>query len=405
LFLNLAKVLRTTSSKSAHLAVMEMGKTIKEAKAEVEKCAWVCEYYAEHASDFSKSETILSDAGKSYVTWQPLGAVLAIMPWNFPYWQVFRFAVPTLMAGNTGILKHASNVTGCSLFIHELFKEAGFPENVFQSVIADANGVEALIADPIVKAVTLTGSEAAGMKVASTAGRYLKKTVLELGGSDPFVVLDDADLEEASSFAVKSRLINNGQSCIAAKRFIVTEKVYDEFLSLFIKKIQLLKTGDPMLEVTEIGPMARPDLVEGLEKQVAQSVQLGAKIVCGCKRDLSNPNLYLPGILTEVKPGMPAYNEELFGPVASVIRVQDEEEALHVANDTPYGLAGSVWTKDIAKGEKFALAIEAGSVFVNGMVKSDPRLPFGGTKISGYGRELSLLGIREFVNAKTVWVK
>lgn len=405
LFLSLARVLRASSEKAASIAVNEMGKTIREARAEVEKCAWLCEYYAENASLFLKNDEIASDAGKSYVTWQPLGAILAIMPWNFPYWQVFRFAVPALMAGNTGILKHASNVSGCSLFIQELFKEAGFPDHVFQSVVTDAKGVEALIADPVVKAVTLTGSEAAGMKVAATAGHYLKKTVLELGGSDPFVVLEDADLEEASTFAVKSRVINNGQSCIAAKRFIVTEKVYDAFLKLFTAKIQLLKTGDPMLDTTDIGPMSRPDLLEGLEAQVAQSIKSGAVVVCGCKRAEQNSNLYIPGILSEVKSGMPAYDEELFGPVAAVIRVKDEAEALKVANDTPYGLAGSVWTKDKARGEKFALAVEAGSVFVNGMVKSDPRLPFGGVKLSGYGRELSLLGIHEFVNAKTVWIK
>lgn len=388
-------------SKYARIISTEMGKVLREAEEEIEKCANVCYYYAEHASSFLEDKQIQTDASKSYVAWQPLGTVLAIMPWNFPFWQVFRFAAPSLMAGNVGVLKHASNVTQCSLAIESIFREAGFPEGIFQSLLIGSDKVDPIIADDRIAAVTLTGSEFAGTKVAATAGKNLKKTVLELGGSDPFIVLDDADLELAAKVATQSRMRNAGQSCIAAKRFIVLEKVYDEFLSKFESNVRALRQGNPLLPETTTGPLARVDLAEDVEKQLKKSVAVGAQIAIGGDRSGAN---FQPTILNHVKAGMPAFDEELFGPVASMIRVRNEDEATSVANHNRYGLGASVWTRDKEKGERVALQIESGNVFVNSLMRSDQRLPFGGIKKSGYGRELSELGIKEFMNAKTVYI-
>jgi succinate-semialdehyde dehydrogenase/glutarate-semialdehyde dehydrogenase len=389
----------------AGLITLEMGKLASEAKAEVEKCAWVCDYYAGNAEVFLADELIDTDAGKSYVAYQPLGTVLAVMPWNFPFWQVFRFAAPGLMAGNTGLLKHASNVPQCALAIEEVFNRAGFPAGVFRTLMISATQVEDVIADPRVHAVTLTGSEPAGRKVASTAGGQLKKSVLELGGSDAFVVLEDADLDAAAKVGASARLLNCGQSCIAAKRFIVVDAVADAFLEKLKQNMSTLKIGDPADEDTGIGPMARADLREELQRQVDDSIAAGAVAALGCKPEEGEGYYYPPSILDRVQPGMRAWTEELFGPVAIFIRAKDEEDALRIANDSRFGLGGSVWTADSERGEHFALRMESGSTFVNGMVKSDPRLPFGGIKASGYGRELATHGIREFVNAKTVWIK
>ncbi len=400
-----AAELRRNTAHYAGLITREMGKLIGEARSEAEKCAWVCEYYAEHAAEFLRDESIATDAGSSYVAYPPLGTVLAIMPWNFPLWQVFRFAAPALMAGNTAVLKHASNVPQCALAIEKIFETAGFPSGVFRTLLISAARTEKVIADPRIHAVTLTGSEAAGRKVAAAAGAQLKKTVLELGGSDAFVVLEDADLEQAASVGVASRFLNNGQSCIAAKRFILVDAIAGDYIALFKRKAQALKIGDPALEETQLGPMARANLRDELHRQVADSVAAGAKPVLGCEPVPGRGNFYRPSILDEVKPGMRAYEEELFGPVAIVIRARDEEDALRIANDNRYGLGGSVWTRDARKGERFARRMQSGSAFVNGLVKSDPRLPFGGIKASGYGRELSIHGIREFVNVKTVWIR
>jgi succinate-semialdehyde dehydrogenase/glutarate-semialdehyde dehydrogenase len=400
-----AEVLRTRLDHFAGLISLEMGKPIKESKAEIEKCAWVCEYYADNAEVFLANDNIESDAGKSYVAYLPLGTILAVMPWNFPFWQVFRFAAPGLMAGNTGVLKHASNVPQCALAIEQVFVEAGFPQGVFRTLMISASQVKAVIEDPRVHAVTLTGSEPAGRQVAATAGASIKKSVLELGGSDAFVVLHDADLEAAATVGASSRFLNNGQSCIAAKRFIVVEAVADEFLSLFKQKIQALKVGDPMSETTDLGPMSRRDLRDELHKQVQDSIAQGAVAALGCEPVEGPGAYYQASILDNVAPGVRAYEEELFGPVAIVIRARNEDDALHIANDSRFGLGGSVWTNDSQRGERFALGMESGSTFVNGLVKSDPRLPFGGTKASGYGRELSTHGIHEFVNAKTIWIK
>jgi succinate-semialdehyde dehydrogenase / glutarate-semialdehyde dehydrogenase len=389
----------------ATLMVLEMGKPIKEAIAEIEKCAQACEFYADKASDFLADESIQSDASSSFVTYQPLGCVLAIMPWNFPFWQVFRFAAPAIMAGNVGILKHASNVPQCALAIEQVFFKSGFPEGIFQSLLIGASKVEYLIRNPIVKAVTLTGSERAGSEVASLAGKHIKKSVLELGGSDPFIVLKDADLELASSFAVRSRMINTGQSCIAAKRFIVVKEIADAFTEKMIRKMKKLKMGNPMDESTEVGTIAREDLVQPLLDQISKSIAKGAKLALGGDRPEMKGAFLSPAILTNVKPGMPAYEEEIFGPVASIIVAEDENDAIRIANDSRYGLGASIWTQDQTRGRQLARMIESGCVFINGMVKSDQRLPFGGIKNSGYGRELSAVGIREFVNVKTVWVK
>jgi succinate-semialdehyde dehydrogenase/glutarate-semialdehyde dehydrogenase len=400
-----AAVLRERQADYARLMTLEMGKPVKEARAEVEKCAWACEHYAGHGARFLADEAIASDAGRSYVAWLPLGTVLAVMPWNFPFWQVFRFAAPGLMAGNTALLKHASNVPQCALAIEDIFRRAGFPDDVFRTLLIEGAQAEALIGDPRIQAVTLTGSEPAGRKVAAAAGAAIKKTVLELGGSDAFVVLEDADLEQAASVGVQSRYLNGGQSCIAAKRFILVEPIAEQFLALFQRKAAALKQGDPGREETRIGPMARADLRDELHAQVRDSIAAGAVAALGCE-PLPGPGVYYKvSILDRVRPGMRAYEEELFGPVAIVIRVRDEDQALAVANDHRYGLGGSVWTRDSARGERFARRMQSGASFVNGLVKSDPRLPFGGIKASGYGRELSVLGIREFVNAKTVWIK
>jgi succinate-semialdehyde dehydrogenase/glutarate-semialdehyde dehydrogenase len=400
-----ADILRRNADKYARTMAIEMGKPIVEGRAEVEKCAMVCEFYADNAQAFLADEQATSDATKSYVAFRPIGAVLAVMPWNFPFWQVFRFAAPALMAGNVGLLKHASNVPRCALQIEEVFIEAGFPVNVFRSLMIGSAQVSAVIEHPAVKAVTLTGSDIAGRKVAAKAGEMLKKTVLELGGSDPFIVLADADLDEATTVAVKSRCINSGQSCIAAKRFIIVDAVYDAFLEKFRAKMAALVVGDPLDEGTQIGPQAREDLMLELHAQVADSAKLGASVVLGGEPLPGKGCFYPPTILADLKPGMPGYDQETFGPVASVFRVADAQEALAVANGSEFGLGASVWTKDSARGEELAGQVESGAVFVNGMVKSDPRLPFGGVKLSGYGRELSDYGIKEFCNIQTIWIK
>ena len=399
-----AAVLRNNIDRYARTISMEMGKIITEARGEVEKCAWVCEYYADNAENFLKDEIIETDASRSFVAFQPMGIVLAGMPWNFPFWQVFRFAAPALMAGNAGILKHASNVPGSALAIEEVFHEAGFPNNIFRTLLVSARKVENIIKNPLVKAVTLTGSEPAGMQVASTAGRELKKTVLELGGSDPFIVLKDADIPACVLTSAQARMLNVGQSCIAAKRFIVVESRVKEFEEQQTAIMTQLKVGDPLDESTKVGPMARLDLLEELDEQVQKSIKLGARLLCGGKKADGPGAFYLPTVLADVKKGMPAYDEETFGPVSAIIPVKDAEEAVRVANDSEFGLGGSVWSRDIKKAEEVARRIETGAMFVNGMTKSDPRLPFGGVKKSGYGRELSHYGIKEFVNIKTIWI-
>jgi succinate-semialdehyde dehydrogenase/glutarate-semialdehyde dehydrogenase len=401
-----AAVLRNRKEEFAKIMTMEMGKPIAQARAEAEKCAWVCDYYAENAEKFLMEEEVRTDASKSFISYEPLGVVLAVMPWNFPFWQVFRFAAPNLMAGNAGILKHSSNVTGCALAIEGIFKEAGFPENLFRTLIISSKKVSSVIENKFVKAVTLTGSTAAGISVAKNAGAQLKKSVLELGGSDPYLVLEDADLDSAAETCVNSRLLNGGQSCIAAKRFIVVEKIYNDFEKLFLKKMKSKKMGDPFDEENNLGPQARNDLRDELHQQVVKSVKMGASLLLGGKIPVGKGAYYPPTILTDVKPGMPAYDEELFGPVAAVIKVKDEEEGIKVANDTVFGLGAAVFTNDILRGENIAKKyLNSGSCFVNEFVKSDPRLPFGGIKESGYGRELSVFGIREFVNIKTVYIK
>ncbi|MDP2625211.1 MAG: NAD-dependent succinate-semialdehyde dehydrogenase [Candidatus Peregrinibacteria bacterium] len=405
LMMKAAEHLRAHKSEYGKVMTLEMGKPITEAEAEVEKSAWVCEYYAENAAAFLKNDVRESDATKSYIRFAPLGVVLAVMPWNFPFWQVFRFAAPGLMAGNVGVLKHASNVPECALMIEKVFRESGFPEGCFQTLLIGSSKVEAVIENDIVKAVTLTGSTTAGSKVAAIAGRNLKKTVLELGGSDPFIVLSDVDVEACAIGAMKGRLLNAGQSCIAAKRFIVLEDVADEFEKAYAEKTQNMIVGDPMDPTTQVGPMSRADLRDELHEQVKKSIEMGAKVLAGGKPVDGPGAFYEPTLLTNVTKGMPVYDEETFGPVAAIIRVKSVEEAIEVANDTPFGLGGSVWGNDLKLAEEVALQIEAGAVFVNGIVKSDPRLPFGGLKKSGYGRELSEHGMHEFVNVQTVWVK
>lgn len=400
-----AAVLRRNKEEYARVMALEMGKPIGDGRGEVEKCAWVCEFYADNAEKFLSEESVESDGSKAYVAFRPIGTVLAVMPWNFPFWQVFRFAAPALMAGNTGVLKHSSNVPRCALAIEDVFRQAGFPDNVFRTLMIGSRQVEAVIENERIKAVTLTGSDIAGRKVAAKAGQMLKKTVMELGGSDPFIVLEDANIEEAATIGAKARCINSGQSCIAAKRFIVVDAVYDRFIERFKETMAALKVGDPLEEATQVGPQAREDLMYELHGQVEASVAKGARVLLGGAPLDRKGYFYPPTILADLKPGMTAYHEELFGPVASVIRVRDEKEAVTVANSSPFGLGGSVWTADNNRGEAVAGQVEAGAVFVNGMVKSDPRLPFGGVKISGYGRELSHYGIKEFVNIQTVWVK
>ena len=399
-----ADILLDDKDRYASLMTLEMGKPVREARAEIEKCASVCLYYADNAQDFLKNEPAKTDAHESYVRFDPLGTVLAIMPWNFPFWQVFRFAAPTLMAGNTGLLKHASNVPQCALAIEEVFTKAGFAEGIFQTLLVESDAVEAIINDNRVQAVTLTGSEGAGAKVGAQAGKALKKTVLELGGSDAFIVLQDANLDAAAKTAAKSRMINTGQSCIAAKRFIVAEQIAEEFTEKMKRHMLALQPGDLQNEVTDYGPMAREDLAEELLKQVQKSVDKGAKIICGGNRP-GKPGAYFnPTILANVTPGMPAFDEEMFGPVAAIITANSEQHAIELANQSCYGLGASVWTENTARAQEMARQIEAGAVFINALVKSDPRMPFGGIKRSGYGRELSYFGIREFVNQKTVWV-
>lgn len=401
---NMARVLRDNLEQYARLITMEMGKIITESRGEIEKCAWLCEYYAENTESMLKPEPFQTDAGKSYVRFDPSGIIFGIMPWNFPFWQVFRAAVPTIMAGNTFLLKHAPNVTGAAKAIEEIFLKAGFPEDVFRILVIPVELSENVIAHPWVEGVTLTGSLRAGASVAALAGKHLKKSVLELGGSDPYIVLKDSELNSSCNTGVCSRMLNAGQVCISAKRFIVEERVFDQFVSGQKELLEKMILGDPMDDKTEMGPMARLDLLENIDKQVNESVKMGAKLLTGGHRLYPDKLFYAPTLLVDVKKGMPVWDEETFGPVSVVIPAKDPDDAVRIANDTPYGLGASLWTKDLELAEKMAAQIESGAVFINSMTKSDPRLPFGGTKRSGYGRELAYLGIREFVNAKTVWI-
>lgn len=400
-----ADVLESHKEEWARLMAIEMGKPIGAGRAEIEKCAWVCRYYGEEAEEMLADRPIAADRSRSYIRHEPLGPVLAVMPWNFPYWQVFRFAAPGLCAGNTGILKHASNVSGSALAIEQVFTDAGFPQGVFTTLLIPGSRVSEILANPKVVAATLTGSDPAGRAVAAQAGSLLKKTVLELGGSDPYLVLEDADLESSATACAASRLINAGQSCIAAKRFIVLEAVLEPWLEIFVAKMAAARMGDPLDETTQIGPQARFDLRDELADQVRRSVAAGAELLLGGEVPEGPGAFYPPTVLAGVSKGMPAYDEEIFGPVAAVIRAAGEEEAIAIANDTQFGLGAAVFTGDAARGERIAAErLEAGACFVNALVASDPRLPFGGIKTSGYGRELSDLGIREFVNQKTVVV-
>lgn len=402
----IAKSLKENKQELGELMSTEMGKPLSQSIGEIEKCAWVCEYYAENAEDFLSDDSVETDASKSYVTFNPLGTVLSIMPWNFPFWQLFRFAAPALMAGNAVILSHSENVTGCALEIEKIIHTSGIPADLFRTILVQNENMKPVIQHNGIAAVTLTGSTRAGKIVASQAGEALKKTVLELGGSDPSIILADANLKQAAESCVNSRTLNSGQSCIAAKRFVVVEEVYDEFVSEFKNLMESKKVGDPFDEATDIGPMAREDLRDGLHEQVQKSIEAGANCILGGEKPGAAGSFYPVTILENLTKGMPAYDEELFGPVASIIKVQDEEEAVQVANDSIYGLGASIYSKDVEKAEKIAAEqLEAGCCFVNEFVKSDPRLPFGGIKQSGYGRELGLYGIREFVNTKTVYVK
>ena len=401
-----ADVLRERKREYAETMTREMGKPITQAVGEVEKCAWVCDYYAERAGEHLQDERIGGEPGaKTYARYEPLGVVLAVMPWNYPFWQVFRFAAPALAAGNVGVLKHASNVPGCALAIQDVFDRAGFPEGAFSALLVDSGDVDGVIRDDRVRAVTLTGSNPAGEAVASTAGEEIKKTVLELGGSDPFVVLDDADVETAAETAAQARNLNSGQSCIAAKRHIVHEDVHEDFVRKFVEKVKELTVGDPAEEDTDVGPQARGDLRDELHAQVKASVEAGATLETGGEIPDRDGYYYPPTVLTDVPEACPAANEEVFGPVAAVFRVSDEDEAIELANSSRYGLGASVWTEDLGRGEELTRRIDAGMTFVNALVRSDPRLPFGGVKESGYGRELAADGIREFTNKKTVWIQ
>jgi len=399
-----AKVLRAKKEELAILITSEMGKRIAEAEAEVEKCAWVCEYYAEHAETMLADEAIETDGQRSMAVFQPIGPVLAVMPWNYPFWQVFRFAAPALMAGNAGLLKHASNVQGCALAIEKVFIEAGFPANIFRSLIIGSSKVEEIIANPKVRAVSLTGSEYAGSQVAAAAGKYLKKSVLELGGSDPCIVLEDANLNEAANVGVQSRMLTSGQTCIAAKRFIVVESVASQFLSKVKAEMERYQPGDPMKRATMLAPLAGRNFVEDVHRQVMESVKMWAKIEFGGIIPVEGC-FYPSTLITNVTADMPVFKEETFGPVVAFIVVKDETEAISVANNSLFGLGAAIWTGNVERGESIARQIEAGAVFINGLVKSDPRLPFGGIKNSGYGHELSHYGIKEFCNIKSVWVK
>ncbi|NPD46678.1 MULTISPECIES: NAD-dependent succinate-semialdehyde dehydrogenase [unclassified Lentimicrobium] len=404
LMLALAQELRKNQEEYASIISLEMGKPIMESLGEVGKSAWVCEYYANEAEQMLKDEILESDTKESFVSFEPMGVILAVMPWNFPFWQVFRFAAPALMAGNVGLLKHASNVMGCAEAIESCFIKAGFPENTFKNLAIGSSKVEAIIKNPHIKATTLTGSEYAGSKVAGTSGSELKKSVLELGGSDPFIVLEDANLEEAAYWGVFSRLLNNGQSCIAAKRFILHEVIADQFLDLIQKEIKNWKIGNPMEKDCKLGPLARPDLLIDLEIQLKDAVDKGAEIIEGGKAISGPGNYFEPTIIKNLTPQMNIYHEETFGPVFSIYIIKNEEEAIIIANESAFGLGASLWTNDKERGVKLARRVESGAVFVNGMTKSDPRLPFGGIKKSGFGRELSHYGIKEFLNIKTIWV-
>ena len=399
-----ASLLRERVARYAELMTLEMGKTIVSAEAEVEKCAWVCEYYADNAKRFLADEQVETDAAQSWIAYEPLGPVLAVMPWNFPFWQVFRFAAPALMAGNVGLLKHASNVPGCALAIEEVFSDAGFPDGAFQTLLVSSKSIDAIIGDDRIRAVTLTGSEAAGRSVGSAAGGAIKNVVLELGGSDPFIVMPSADIARAAATAVTARTICNGQSCIAAKRFIVHRDVAEEFERRFSEGLRALTIGDPMDRKVAVGPLARTEFVDELHDQVERSVAAGARLVTGGKRLERRGYFYEPTLLADVRPGMPAFDEETFGPVAALTTAESIDDAIALANQSRFGLGASAWTSDERERERFARELEAGSVFINGIVKSDPRLPFGGIKASGVGRELAEFGIREFVNIKSVWI-
>jgi succinate-semialdehyde dehydrogenase / glutarate-semialdehyde dehydrogenase len=400
-----AEILETDKQEFARIMTTEMGKPIKGAVQEAEKCALVCRYYAENARRHLADQTVETNATRSFVHFQPLGPVLAVMPWNFPFWQVFRFAAPALMAGNVGLLKHASNVPQCALAIEDIFLRAGFPVGAFQTLLIGSDGVEKVLNDKRVVAATLTGSEAAGRSVASIAGKQIKKTVLELGGSDPFIVMPSADLDQAVTTAVKARTINNGQSCIAAKRFIIASGIYETFERNFVAQMRGLRVGDPMQESTDIGPLATPQILKDLDEQVRKAVASGARVLTGGKQPERSGNFYEPTVLTNISEQSPVYCEEVFGPVALLFRVETTEQAIQLANATTFGLGAAAWTNDPQEQTRFIDELEAGCVFINGMVASDPRLPFGGVKNSGYGRELGEFGIREFVNVKTVWVK
>jgi succinate-semialdehyde dehydrogenase/glutarate-semialdehyde dehydrogenase len=401
-----AEILRHRKSDFAEMMALEMGKPLAQGVSESEKCALACDFYAENAERFLTAEEIQTDASKSFVSYQPIGIVMAIMPWNFPFWQVFRFAAPVLMAGNAGVLKHASNVSGCALQIEQIFRDAGFPSHLFRTLLVGSDKIGPVIEHPLIQAVTLTGSTPAGKSVASKAGALIKKTVLELGGSDPYVVLEDADLEMTVDTCVTSRLINGGQSCIAAKRFIVVQQIRKRFEEMFVEKMKSKRMGDPFESGIDLGPQAKQDLRDDLHQQVQKSIEMGAKVLLGGKVPERKGAYYPPSVLTDVKKGMPAYDEELFGPVAAIISARDEQDAIRIANDSQFGLGAAVFTQDQQRGERIAATqLEAGCCFVNAFVKSDPRLPFGGIKESGYGRELSVFGIREFVNIKTVYVK
>jgi acyl-CoA reductase-like NAD-dependent aldehyde dehydrogenase len=404
LFHRIASYLREHKTELARIATLEMGKPIVESEAEVEKCAWNCDFYADNAEKFLADEPVATNARESYVAFRPLGVVLALMPWNFPYWQVFRFAAPALMAGNTTVLKHASNVSLCALEMEKIFQACGAPAGVFKTVLVPGAETAKLIEDPRIAAITLTGSDVAGASVAATSGHVLKKNVLELGGSDAFIVLEDADLDGAAQMATRARFQNTGQSCIAAKRFIVVEAVADAFEQKFAEATAKLHVGNPLERETQIGPMARGDLRDSLEKQVQASVQMGARVLLGGKPMEGKGYFYEPTIVTGVTPEMPMFREETFGPAAAVIRARDTEHAIELANDSQFGLGGNLWTGDIERGRQLAQHLESGGVFINGMTASDPRLPFGGIKRSGYGRELSSFGIHEFVNIQTVWI-
>ena len=403
--LKAGEILEAEKTGLGRLMTLEMGKTFSSAVAEAAKCASACQYYAENAAKFVADEVIETSATKSYIHYQPLGIVLAVMPWNFPFWQVFRFIAPGLMAGNVGLLKHASNVPQCALKIEEVLVRAGFPTGVFQTLLIGASQVDRILNDPRVAAATLTGSEQAGIQVGVSAAKRIKKVVLELGGSDPFIVMPSANLDEAASTAVKARVINNGQSCIAAKRFIVHEQIADKFEKEFVSRMQALKLGDPFDEKTDVGPLATPDAVKDLDADVQKTLHAGARLLAGGKPVNSPGNFYLPTVLTNIPKDSPAYCEEFFGPVASIFRVKNLDEAIAIANDSRFGLGASAWTNDAAEREQLINELEAGMVFINQMVASDPRVPFGGIKASGHGRELGPYGIREFTNIKTVWIK